>query len=339
MTTVRYDEGVTINGYIAVTLINASVCAVCGQPLPPHAGRGQVRKLCANPECFKTYRRRCASKFDYERGVKRRAELQKQGRDMVPCQVCGQLFEVIHNKHLKLHNLTINEYRSLYPNASLMSQYMRKKRGEGSLAQARYLTYQGKKIDDYLFSFFAGSMLGDGSIEKQKGKLNARYCEGGSNPAYMRWKYDLLSQYYPCTFKERLSAPHIKSGQSYRGWWVRTSIHPDLTQLHQIWYAENKTIPYSFLKKYFNEFSLAVWFCDDGHYSPQRKSAILYPLSFTIDEAEWLSIMLDKTYNLLNVIHLNKKGQPIIHLKQSATVLLREIVAKFEIPGMEYKYQ
>jgi len=315
------------------------LCTICGQKIPQELSRRSWRKSCGSSDCQRTYDRNYASMFEIQQGIKARQEKQKQGREMIPCQVCGQLFEVIQTTHLKRHNLTINEYRILYPDAPLMTEYMKQKRGQGSLAQAHYLTYQGKEIDDYLCSFFAGSMLGDGSVEKQKEKLNARYCEGGNNQLYMKWKYDLMSQYYPCTFTERLSAPHVKSGKSYLGWWLRTSTHPDLTYLHRLWYKSKKVLPYLFIDKYFNEFSLAVWFCDDGHYSKRQKEAFFYTMSFALDEVEWLSIMLHGKYHLPNHILFNKKKQPFIRINSSATDKLKSIVAQFKIPGMEYKYQ
>jgi hypothetical protein len=258
---------------------------------------------------------------------------------MIQCAVCGKFFEVIHNSHLKHHSLTITDYQKLYPHHPLMTDYMKSKRGQGSLSQSRYLQYQGKELDDELFHFFAGSMLGDGSLEKRKDKLNARYAEGGNNQIYMQWKHDFLKQYFSCTFKERLSAPHVKSGKSYLGWWLRTCVHPDLTPLHRLWYKNRKVLPYLFLDKYFNEFSLAVWFCDDGHLPKNGCGAYLYTFSFALDEVEWLAIMLHGAYGLPNKILFNKKNQPFIRIRSQGVSRLKEIIGQFKIPGMEYKYQ
>ena len=42
--------------------------------------------------------------------------------DAIKCQVCGKSFQQIHYKHLKQHNLTVEEYKSKYPDAPINSK-------------------------------------------------------------------------------------------------------------------------------------------------------------------------------------------------------------------------
>ncbi|MCD8486162.1 MAG: hypothetical protein LRZ84_05295, partial [Desertifilum sp.] len=110
----------------------------------------------------------------------------------------------------------LEAYKQLYPDSPTLNSRMKKIRGKGALNQSHYLTYDGKEVDKKLYEFLIGSLLGDGHLEKNPQKCNARYAEGGSNQQYLEWKYQFLSQYFSCRFNERLSAPHTKTGKRYQ---------------------------------------------------------------------------------------------------------------------------
>lgn len=42
---------------------------------------------------------------------------------LVECKICGKQFGAISNTHLKIHNITLNEYKSLYPDQKISSLY------------------------------------------------------------------------------------------------------------------------------------------------------------------------------------------------------------------------
>jgi hypothetical protein len=313
-----------------------ALCAICGEIIVLYRYYRKEHKTCRRPECMKAYRKQRASEGDIRRRKFERAIEEKNGKEMIACAVCGESFTIIQHTHLKRHGLTVAQYRELYPSAVLMTEEVRKTRVIGSLIQSRYLNYPGKQPDSHLYEFLTGSLLGDGSLEKQPSKLNARYAEGGSNELYLKWKHNFLSEYFQCSFTERLSSPHTKSGKRYQGWWVRTTVHPLLTDWHSQWYKQVKIVPQEIIEKYLTEFALAVWFCDDGC---STNGAKLYTMAFSEEEVIFLSELLVFKFDLANSILKNKQNQFFINFRAAASRQLKEIISSFRIPGMAYKSQ
>lgn len=310
----------------------ARSCVICGNPILPHRNLREAHKTCGKPECIRAWRRR----YQRERKRMKRQQKIKQERDAVVCRICGEDFQVIQYTHLRKHGLTIDQYMSQYPDAPMMVKSVLHSRGVGSIIHSRYLTYNGKEPDVKLLEFLTGSLLGDGSLELRPSKTNARYAEGGKNELYLRWKLDLLSEYFPCSFDERLSSPHTKSGKRYHGWWVRTGVHPLLTQWHEQWYMERKVVPQTLVERYLTTFALAVWFCDDGH--ADRHGALIYTYAFSLEEVEFLSNLLKSRFDLGNEVRKNKSDQPFLWFCAKEKRHLQKLIAPISIPGMEYKY-
>jgi hypothetical protein len=313
-----------------------AVCVICGEIIVPYRYYRKEHKTCRRPECMKAYRKQKASVNDILRRKVQRTIEEQNGKEMIACAICGERFTIIQHTHLKRHELTVARYKELYPSADLMTEEARKTRATGSLIQSRYLKYPGKQPDSILYEFLIGSLLGDGSLEKRIDKLNARYAEGGSNKLYLKWKHGFLSEYFQCSFKERLSSPHTKSGKRYQGWWIRTTVHPLLTEWHNQWYEQRKVIPIKIVEKYLTEFALTVWFCDDGCSS---NGSQLYTMAFSEEEVIFLSELLVSRFNLNNSILKNKQKQFFIRFRAAASRKLKEIIGSFRIPGMEYKAQ
>ncbi|MDB9496908.1 hypothetical protein PN477_19915 [Spirulina subsalsa CS-330] len=322
---------VAINGYIAMN----GDCAICGQPITTVYTKGIQPKTCEAEACKKAYTLKKAREGDVKRRAARRYKQEQMGLKLIPCEVCGERFEAIQPAHLKKHGLTLKQYRELYPNVPIMTDRIKEERGKSSTSQAHYLSYNGKKPDRVLFEFLVGAMLGDGSLEKQKNKKNARYAEGGSNEDYIKSKFDFLKQYFHCTFNERLSSAHVKSGKQYQGYWLRTSVHPILTEWHELWYRDGiKVLPEKMIKEYFSFSSLLIWFCDDGC-SLQR--ILFYTMAFTDDEVEFLADLLKSKFDLTAKIRRNKKKQPFLTLDSKSKWAFLEMCKSVNIPGMEYK--
>lgn len=309
-------------------------CSVCGTKVNPDLVHYACHRTCGSPECQAIHQKRSIAKADLRRQRKRIEQLKQQGIDLVTCAVCERQFEMIGYNHLKTHRLTTEEYKKLYPNRALLNSRVKLQRGKEAIKRSHYLNYEGKKPDKELYEFLTGCLLGDGSIEKRQSKLNARYAEGGSNQKYLEWKYKFISQYFPCSFDERISKPHKKTGKRYQGWWLKTTVHPVLTELHLQWYSKVKIVPESLITKYLTEFALAVWFCDDGCSS---RSASLYTMSFSDSEVKFLSSLLEYRFGLSGSILKNKSDLPFIRFDADSRRKLSKIISKFSIPGMEYK--
>ncbi|GAX37927.1 LAGLIDADG endonuclease [Nodularia sp. NIES-3585] len=313
-------------------------CVICGEMIVLHSHYRKEHQTCRRYECMKTYRKQHASELDINRRAAQRTVKEQNDVEMVACAVCGERFQIIQHTHLRRHELTLAQYKQEFPFAPLMTDKMKECRGKGSVSKSRYLDYPGKQPDNYLFEFLTGALLGDGSLEKQQKKINARYAEGGNNELYLKWKHNLLEQYFPCSWKEKMSSPHTQTGKRYHGWWLKTTVHPLLTEWHSKWYVEGrKIVPQSLVEKYLTEFALAVWFCDDGHSSKCVLRSYLYTMAFSPEEVRFLSEFLQLKFGLKNRIIGNKNNQLFLSFSGAASDKIRKITRGFSLPGMDYK--
>ncbi len=310
----------------------ADTCVICtGSTLP--RVRGKERILCGGTSCMDEHRRRRGLAWSR----KRQAEAIGDG-PAVSCAICGGRFASIVPKHLLRHAMTMAEYRAKFPLAELHSSVACEGHGKGGAVQAQHLTYDGAAPDARLLSFMTGALLGDGCLELTK--QSARWAEGGSNSAYMEWKYRTLRAYFPCKFTERLSAPHVNSGKRYRGWWLRSATHPLLTAWRVRWYGESKGVPRDLVLRHLDEFALAVWFCDDG--CRGRSGSNIYTMAFSHDDVEFLRCLLLSRFGIAATLLTTKgkasPGLPFIRTRAASQPTLDAIIAKFAIPGMSYKH-
>ena len=277
------------------------------------------------------------AELDRKRRRRERYRKADEGLEMVACKVCGDRFQIIQHSHLRRHGLTMQEYRQKFPDAELMTASMKKARSQGRTSRSKYLSYPGKDPNTKLFEFLTGSLLGDGSLERQSQKRNARYAEGGSNQDYLRYKYELLQEYFPCTWKERLSKRDKRTNKRYRGWWLRSCVHPVLTEWHKSWYHDRiKIVPEELVAQYLTPFALAIWFCDDGH--NRGSSSYLYTMGFSKMETEFLSGLLIEKIGLKSKVLFNSSKLPMLRFNCASTQQLTELIKPFALPGMDYKY-
>ena len=298
----------------------ATPCFYCGKPRGP-----KRQKTCVAEECRHLARR------DSSRAAenRERAKLLAAGVEMVRCAICGEPQRAI-GKHATIHGISLADYRGRYPDAPLMVPAVGALRGKGgaSQAQARRDVYQGQAPDLYLAEFLTGTLLGDGHLECRK--KNARYAEGGNNEAYLQWKHSVLQRYFPAAFTQRLSAPHVRSGKRYLGWWIKTSAHPLLTEAHRAWYSGGiKRVPVDIVEQHLTEFSLAVWFYDDGCATKIHGTANLYTMGFQLNEVEFLQELLHRRFGLSTSILFNKKRQPFLQFGRASRIVLQAILRRF----------
>ena len=305
-------------------------CQICGDLVPT----ARYKTVCDKETCRRENQRRAEQRSERRQREHNRAP----GTPTIVCAVCGEILEWLAPAHLRMHGLTLVQYKQQHPDVPTIAQGVRQSRSKGLMTRAYHLKYAGKEPDSQLSEFLVGALLGDGSLENDKASV--RYAEGGSNEIYLHWKYEFLTQYFHCTWKERISSPHTKSGKRYRGWWVRTASHPLLAQWRAQWYQPHKIVQKTLVERYLTPFALAVWFCDDGYAGQDRYGgAALYTMAFTMDENTWLSQMLNLKFGLTAkvVVESNTK-RPFLSFTKSERQKLQSIIAPFCILGMEYKY-
>jgi LAGLIDADG DNA endonuclease family len=309
-------------------------CSVCEIEVDPNLVHPACYRTCGSPECQTIYKKRSIAKADRRRQHNRIEQLKQQGFNLVTCAVCKQQFEMIGYNHLKTHGLTTEEYKNLYPQNPVLNSRMKLQRAKEAAKRSHYLKYEGKEPDRELYEFITGCLIGDGHLEKRSSGRNARYAEGSSNQKYLEWKFKFLSQYFSCSFNERLSSPHTKTGKQYQGWWLKTKVHPFLTELHSQWYLERKIIAKNMTTEYLTEFALVIWFCDDGCSSG---AVNFYTHAYSYNEVEFLAKLLESRFDLYGSILKNKKNHFFIRLNANSKRKFSEMVAKFSIAGMKYK--
>lgn len=107
----------------------AFCCTVCAKKVEPGLTADQsCSRTCGNPTCQAIYYKQCSAQLDRRRQRNRIKQLQLQGIDMVTCAVCKQEFEMIHHNHLKIHGLTVKEYKKLYPDLPTLNSRMKQTR-------------------------------------------------------------------------------------------------------------------------------------------------------------------------------------------------------------------
>lgn len=308
-------------------------CRYCKQPT------GNARKLiCEGKECRDRHR----SEAHLRGTLNIRDRRIAAGEETVTCAICQKPLLGMSYGHLLLHGSTMADYSARFPDAATTTAAIRHARGKAQRARSGYLNFDGKPLDDVFFAFLAGALLGDGSLEPLR--HNARYAEGGSNERYIRWKYELMAQYLPVKFKEKLSSPHTKSGKRYLGWWLRSGVHPELTKWRALWYpCGSKIVPFDLLRKYASPLTLAVWFCDDGHRSSGKcgsHGAHLYTHSFKKQEVEELVRWLFESFGVEASVRkaAKHKEQYLIYIGAAARPKLLSVVRSISPDGMDYKY-
>ena len=73
--------------------------------------------------------------------------------EYVRCEICGGEFTQIQAGHLKFHNLTITEYKKLYPDAKIMTDAVREKRSKSASGENNGRWQNGKSNGLYCHKF------------------------------------------------------------------------------------------------------------------------------------------------------------------------------------------
>lgn len=154
-------------------------------------------------------------------------------------------------------------------------------------------------------TFFAriiGKLLGDGTITKERGK-SPRFHFTHHVPDY-EWTiecYDKLKTYisFSKPAYRRSEDPRLRKGYS-ENYFVRSHVHPIITELYDIWYPNGqKIVPLEWMTPYFTDETLAWWYQDDGHLKIENgkiSKIVLSTDSFTPEENKGLIDLLYRKY-------------------------------------------
>ena len=119
-------------------------------------------------------------------------------------------------------------------------------------------------LNDRQHALMIGTLLGDGTLEKNGRNYRLRIEHGEAQRAYIEWKANELR---PLSLKLRLSISwHKQRGKFYRKLHLSTITHEGLNEYARLFYPRGrKSIPAMMTDLLKSPFSLAVWYMDDGY--------------------------------------------------------------------------
>jgi len=121
-------------------------------------------------------------------------------------------------------------------------------------------------------SVLLGSILGDGSLLKNRRSKNARLQIGHCTKQldYLKWKKELLNPFVKKVTLAEKPAPKIINGKkswSSGYYFINTIAHPDVTKYYNKYYYKGKKRVIEEIVHKLNPLSLAIWLADDGSFS------------------------------------------------------------------------
>lgn len=162
-------------------------------------------------------------------------------------------------------------------------------------------------------SVIVGSVLGDGSLIKQRHSKNARLQIGHCTKqlAYLKWKKALLHPFVNKVTQGELPGKKLIDGKesiSTGYWLINTISHPGINYYFDRYYiAGKKRVDTSVIDE-LDWLSVAIWMADDGSFTFRNDShyslrASIATCSFTTEELKILIIALSKFYK--GTIHID----------------------------------
>ena len=196
-----------------------------------------------------------------------------------------------------------------------------------------------------VLSIFIGSLLGDGSMEKDGNGSRFCFYQEKSHGEYLLWLHKTLSQLGYC----KSEIPNINSRKNTNGdiryiYRFRTFTYSSFNWIYDSFYVQNGAINESrrkivplYIAEYLSPLALAVWLMDDG--SKYKNKGIKFCTnSFTLEEVKFLAQILKNKYSLEVTIH--KTGvinQYNLYLSKSSSEKFAQIVKPYVHETMLYK--
>ena len=185
-------------------------------------------------------------------------------------------------------------------------------------------------------SILFGTILGDAYLQKT-GKKNARLRleHGGDQKEYLLWKANKLGKFFQGKAKY-LERVHPISKRKYSYWRHQSQSTPYLGKLRNIFYPDGKKKIPEDLEKYLTPPMLAVWYMDDGYYYLRDRCSYLYLGNVSQGEAEIVTQVLLKKFDIVTRIKQRKKGYAI-YFSPKETQKLKNLIKNHILHQFNYK--
>lgn len=121
--------------------------------------------------------------------------------------------------------------------------------------------------------FLLGTLLGDGNITS----IGMFQCNHSSKQLeYIKWKAEIISSLLSPLFELKPHMADDGTGKEHEAYYLRTMQNKYLMEIYDVFYQNGiKIFPYSkLLESVFDEFSLAVWYMDDGCFHSNKYATI-----------------------------------------------------------------
>lgn len=170
-----------------------------------------------------------------------------------------------------------------------------------------YEELRSVEISDVHKSVVVGSILGDGSLIKQRRSKNARLQIGHCTKqlGYLKWKKSLLSPFSTKIILAEKPGPKVIKGKRSRssGYYLFNTIaHPNITEYYNKYYPKGKKTVHESVISDLTLLALAIWLADDGSFSLRKECKYsirgsIATCSFSVEEIEILICALRKFYD------------------------------------------
>lgn len=192
-----------------------------------------------------------------------------------------------------------------------------------------------------ILSILIGSLLGDGTMEKDGNGSRFAFYQEKINGEYLLWLHQTISFLGYC--KPEIPIIQTRLGMNDQIRYIyrfRTYTYSSFNWIYEEWYPRKlrKIIPISgTLDRHLSPMALAVWIMDDGT-RYKNKGLRLCTNFFTLKEVQYLAQLLENKYKLNTSIHktgvVNQYG---LYIPKSSMENLKLIVKPYIHPSMYYK--
>lgn len=191
-----------------------------------------------------------------------------------------------------------------------------------------------------VLSILIGSMLGDGTMEKDGNGSRFSFYQAKSHGEYLLWLHSSLFNLGYCKSEIPQIMTRISHNKEIRYLYkFKTFTYSSFNPIYEGFYSTGKKIVPSFIEDYLTPLALAVWIMDDG--SKYKNKGLKFSTnSFSLKEVKFLAELLENKFGLVTSIH--KTGaidQYNIYITKSSMPKLIKIVKPYIHLTMLYKIE
>jgi hypothetical protein len=189
-------------------------------------------------------------------------------------------------------------------------------------------------MDEQTKQVIFGSVLGDGSIGKNKSKFYYQEAHSVKQKEYILWKSNILKK----NFKISVSQPYkTNKNKDYKAIRMISGVAEIFTKLHSTFYKEGRKVLKRKVLNQLKPLGLAVWYCDDGSYSYRNRHAKIATMCFSYKEHIEIQKYFYEVWKVNSMIYKEKNDQYIIRFSAEGTRRFISIIENFIPRCMWYK--